>query len=89
MGLAAAAYVASYDDDHERVARLLGVLSRIDEQGAGGPPPIFMRQFGDPEGAARAALGDDAFERAHAEGYAMTIDQARSYATEFGAPVRR
>jgi predicted ATPase/class 3 adenylate cyclase len=89
MGLAAAAYVASYDGDHERVARLLGVLSRISDEGVGGPPPVFVRQFGDPEGAARAALGDDAFERAHAEGYAMTIDQARSYATEVVAAPRR
>ena len=89
MGLAAAAYVASYDGDHERVARLLGVLSRISDEGVGSPPPVFVRQFGDPEGAARAALGDDAFERAHAEGYAMTIDQAGSYANEVVAPPRR
>jgi predicted ATPase/class 3 adenylate cyclase len=82
MGLAASAFVASHEGDHERVARLLGFLSRIDAEGAGGPPPIFLRQFGDPEEAARAALGDGEFERAHAEGYAMTIDQARSYASE-------
>jgi predicted ATPase/class 3 adenylate cyclase len=89
MGLAAATFVASHDGDHERVARLLGFLSHIEDEGAGGPPPIFLRQFGDPEGAARSALGDEAFERAHAEGYAMTIDQARSYANEVAAPVRR
>jgi predicted ATPase/class 3 adenylate cyclase len=89
MGLSAATFVASHDGDHERVARLLGFLSHIEEEGAGGPPPIFLRQFGDPEGAARAALGDDAFEHAHAEGYAMTIDQARSFANEVAAPVRR
>jgi hypothetical protein len=81
--------VASHDGDHERVARLLGFLSHIEDEVAGGPPPIFLRQFGDPEGAARSALGDEAFERAHAEGYTMTIDQARSYANEVAAPVRR
>jgi predicted ATPase/class 3 adenylate cyclase len=83
MALAAASFVASYDGDHERAARLLGAGRRVQDDGAGGgPPPIFLRHFGDPEGAARAALGDEAFERAHMEGYAMTADQVRSYAIE-------
>jgi predicted ATPase len=79
--LAGSSFLASHDGDHKRAARLLGALSRITE-GAGAPPPAFLTQFGDPEGAARAALGDEAFERAHAEGYAMTVDQARFYANE-------
>jgi predicted ATPase/class 3 adenylate cyclase len=82
--LAGSSFLASHDGDHERAARLLGALSRITEK-AGAPPPAFMGQFGDPEGAARAALGDEAFERAYAEGYAMTVDQARSYANEVAA----
>ena len=76
--------LASHDRDHERAARLLGALSRITEE-AGAPPPLFLAQFGDPEGAARAALGDEGFERAHAEGYAMTMDQARFYVNEVAA----
>ena len=82
--LAGSSFLASHDGDHKRAARLLGALSRI-TQAAGAPPPAFLTQFGDPEGVARAALGDEAFERAHAEGYAMTVDQARLYASEAAA----
>jgi tetratricopeptide (TPR) repeat protein len=82
--LAGSSFLASHDGDHKRAARLLGALNRITE-GAGAPPPAFLTQFGDPEGAARAALGDEAFEHAHAEGYAMTVDQARFYASEAAA----
>ena len=82
LALAASSFLTSYDGDHERAARLLGALSRIRDEGVGAPPPIVVSQFGDPEGDARAALGDAAFERAHAEGYAMTLDQARSCAFE-------
>ena len=78
----------------ERVAKgvLPGLTTRAYEgqicritQATGAPPPAFLTQFGDPEGAARAALGDEAFERAHAEGYVMTVGQARLYASEAAA----
>jgi hypothetical protein len=82
QALAASSFLANHDSDHERAARLLGALSRARDEGAGAPPPIIVTHFGDPEGDARAALGDEAFERAHAEGYAMTVDQARSYVIE-------
>jgi predicted ATPase/class 3 adenylate cyclase len=82
LALAASSFLTSYDGDHQRAARLLGALSRIRDEGVGAPPPVVVTHFGDPEGDARAAMGDEAFERAHAEGYTMTLDQARSYAIE-------
>jgi hypothetical protein len=39
--------------------------------------------FGDPEGEAREALGEDAYESAHSEGHAMTVDEAWAYLLEF------
>jgi tetratricopeptide (TPR) repeat protein len=82
MALSSLAFLADKDGDHRRTARLLGAWSRIKDEGGGAPPSFALSRFGDPEGDARAALGDEAFERAHAEGYAMTMDQARAYARE-------
>jgi class 3 adenylate cyclase len=83
MALTASLFTASHDGDHERAARLLGAGNRIGDEGASyGPPRFVLAHFGDPEAAARAALGDEAFDRAHVEGYAMTMDQVRSYAIE-------
>ena len=73
--------------DPVRAARLLGARSRLQDEGSGAPPSLTA-YFGDPEENARAALGDEAFARAHAEGYAMTNDQTRAYAREIaGSPV--
>jgi predicted ATPase/class 3 adenylate cyclase len=82
MALAALTILANWEGDETRAARLLGASARIKDEGAGAPPPIASVFFGDPEATARVALGEEAFERAHAEGYAMTLSQARSYAVE-------
>ena len=54
----------------------------IKDEGGGVPPPFLAAHFGDPEGHARRTLGDEAYERARADGYSMTPDQARAYALE-------
>jgi len=82
MALASLSILADQNDDHRETARLLGAWARIKAEGGGAPPTFALSLFGDPEGDARAALGDEAFERAHAEGYAMTMDQARAYTQE-------
>jgi hypothetical protein len=77
MGLA---FVASSAERHERAARLVGAAARIRQDAGGGPLPELLRRLGDPEGDARRALGEEAFERARAEGQAMAMEQAVSYA---------
>jgi hypothetical protein len=52
------------------------------DQAEGSAPQISHIVFGDPEADARAALGDDEFERAWAEGYASTVDEAVALALE-------
>jgi hypothetical protein len=76
MALLCRAVLASHDGDHLRAARLLGVWSRGRDEGGGIPPSIAYAAFGDLEATVRAALGKDVYERARAEGYAMSVDQA-------------
>jgi predicted ATPase/class 3 adenylate cyclase len=86
MALTSMAFLKNAQGDHQRTARFLGAWSRIKDEGGASPPPFALRHFGDPEGDARRALGDEAFKRIHSEGYAMTMDEARSYVTEESTP---
>jgi tetratricopeptide (TPR) repeat protein len=74
------AFIASSEGRHERAARLVGAAERIRRDAGGGPLPELLRRLGDPEGDARRAIGDEAFERARAEGFAMDVEEAVSYA---------
>jgi predicted ATPase/class 3 adenylate cyclase len=76
------AVMASHDGHHRRTARLLGAWAMMNEQAEGRAPEISYIAFGDPEAATRAALGDEEFERAWAEGYASTVDEAVALALE-------
>jgi tetratricopeptide (TPR) repeat protein len=83
MALFSLAVLARTEGDHVTMARLLGAWSRIKDEGGGAPPVFAVAQIiGDPESQAREAMGDEAYERAHAEGYAMTTTQARTFAAE-------
>jgi predicted ATPase/class 3 adenylate cyclase len=82
MALTSLAVLQKHDGDDVAAARLFGAWSRIKDEGGGAPPPFALSFFGDPEAQARAALGDEAFDRAHAEGYAMSMEQARAYVLE-------
>jgi predicted ATPase/class 3 adenylate cyclase len=77
----ALALVADDQGDHARAARLIGASARMREE-AGGAPPEFLAIFGDPEGEARRAIGDEAYGRAWREGNAMNIEEAVAYALE-------
>jgi len=68
--------------DAVAAARLLGAWDRLREDGVGSPPPFALSLFGDPEAESRSALGDEGFERARREGFAMTQEQARRYTGE-------
>jgi hypothetical protein len=77
------AFVANRDGRHRRAARLLGAAEALRQRhGGAGPPPVAMIHFGDPATDARAALGEDEYERARAEGLGMTEDEIVALAAE-------
>jgi predicted ATPase/class 3 adenylate cyclase len=82
-GIAAVLQImASVDSDlgrHERAMRIFGSADSFTERAGGfSEPPPF--QFADPVGAARQAIGDEATERAMAEGRAVSREEALAYA---------
>jgi predicted ATPase len=76
------AVIACHDGRQQRAARLLGAWQMMKEQAEGNAPQVSNIAFGDPEADARAALGDQEFERAWAEGYAATVDEAVALALD-------
>jgi predicted ATPase len=76
MAVVCRAILAGHSGDHLRAARLLGAWSRFKEEGSASPPPVALAPFGDLESTTRMAIGGQAFERAWAEGYAMTPEAA-------------
>jgi predicted ATPase/class 3 adenylate cyclase len=76
------ALIANHDGRHRRAARLLGAWQMMNEHAGGTAPQVANALFGDPEPDARAALGDEEFERAWAEGYSSTVDEAMAFALE-------
>ena len=80
------ALVANERGWYERAAQLIGGADRRKDEGASAPPAEIAQQMGDPEVEARNALGDQAFEAARAEGYAMTLDEAVAFALQEPGP---
>lgn len=76
------ALVAVDDGLPERAARLVGAAARIRQDVGGGIPPELFDRWGDPASEARHALGDPAYERARAEGYAMSVESAVAFAAQ-------
>src|SRR5919106_1677663 len=93
LGMAVASlalFETTLGGDPVRAARLIGARNRLKDEGGGTPPAFILAEvFGDFEGNVRAALGNKAFERGHAEGYAMTMDQMRAYVREIVGPLDR
>jgi tetratricopeptide (TPR) repeat protein len=83
------AEIAGRRGQHQRAARLIGAVARIRDQVGGGSAPQLMAVWGDAEEEARRRLGDEAFERARAEGYAMSSEEAVAYALEDGVSLPR
>jgi len=86
--LAGLAYVAIDTDGTTRAACLLGAVSRLREiigvsASVSAGDAAYVRSLA----AARAALGDDPFEAAWAEGRAMTLEQAVAYALDEPPPI--
>lgn len=75
------AFVGNLDKQHRRAARLIGASDRQREELGGGPPMLVVFPFfGDLEADVRRALGDEEYERAWAEGYAMSVDHVVAFA---------
>lgn len=79
------AHVATMAGHHARAALLLGAAD-VQQHTSGMVPLVVTRAVHqDTITAARAGLGNEAFEAAWAEGRAMTLDQAVAYALEGSA----
>jgi tetratricopeptide (TPR) repeat protein len=74
------AWVASRKASYQRAARLIGAVERTREEIKGGPTREASPEWVDAEHEARRALGDEAFERARAQGFTLTLEEAISYA---------
>ena len=70
-----AAAVAVEEGDLDRAARLSGAGDILREPLGEMATPMRTLGIDDPAAVARAALGDEAFERAYAAGRALTLDQ--------------
>ena len=76
------ALIENEQGGHERAARLIGSASRIRDESGGGFPQNMAERVGDPEADARLHLGDEAYERAWAEGYEMDRESLMAYALQ-------
>jgi len=76
------AMLASIDGKHDRAARLLGAWARIGQEFGVQFPDIAIDRFGDPELEARVALGEQEFERAHAEAFGSSLEEIVALMTE-------
>ena len=67
---------------HQRGVRLFGAMDAESRDNGAAFQPFFRGAYDGAIAAARAALGDEAFARAWAEGQAMTLEQAVEYALD-------
>jgi hypothetical protein len=77
--------LAAAEGKPEHAVRLWGAAAALRAPGGGASPPpaAYERQMA----AARASLGEEAFAAAWAEGRALSLEAAASYALEEGDPV--
>lgn len=66
---------------HERAVRLWSAAQSARRLMGAIQPPTAERLMGDPVGAGRAAIGDDAVDNAIAQGEVMDLDEAIAYAS--------
>ncbi|HUG38093.1 MAG TPA: hypothetical protein VML54_14135 [Candidatus Limnocylindrales bacterium] len=78
--LAGLAGAAACTGDHARAARLLGAAEALRDASGTREMPDWPRANDQDVAAVRAALGDEAFAAAWAEGRAMSMEQAVAYA---------
>jgi len=76
------AWLASRRSDPRRAARLLGAAGRISDEIGGGPTRERIPVWPETEDESRKSLGDETFDAIRAEGYAMSTEEAVTYAME-------
>ncbi len=81
------AIVASFDGRHEDAGRLMGGWERLQRDHLVRFPDVAIDQFGDPSVAARAALGDEEYERVFAQGFVLDLDGLAALARAEGGPI--
>jgi tetratricopeptide (TPR) repeat protein len=69
------ARIANEEGRHDDAARLIGAYNRVEDDYDLHIPDVGIAFLGDPKLAANEALGDDAYERAWASGYALSLDE--------------
>jgi hypothetical protein len=84
--LSGLASVAAREARHSRAARLSGASEAVREASGTREQPMWRAVFDRDAATARAALGDEAFETARAEGRAMALKQAVAYVLNDAAP---
>jgi hypothetical protein len=70
------AHVAGAEGDAERAARLFGAAEALREALGAPLPPVERAHYDRSVAATRAALGEEAFAAAWAEGRALSLEQA-------------
>jgi len=86
MGLAGVAWAASARGHAERAARLFGADDALRERIGCLVFPLWQAEHERWLAAARAGLGDAAFDAAWSDGRAMSLEQAIDYALEAAGP---
>jgi ATP/maltotriose-dependent transcriptional regulator MalT len=69
------AIIANHLERFDLAATFLGAQGRIEDEYDVRFPEVGLAFFGDPATPARAALGDEGFERAYADGRALSQDE--------------
>jgi predicted ATPase/class 3 adenylate cyclase len=69
------ARIANEEGRHDDAARLVGAYNRVEDDYDLHIPDVGVAFLGDPQLAAKEALGDDAYERAWASGYALSLEE--------------
>ncbi len=80
--LARFAALAEIAGDNKRAARLLGAALALRPGSKTEVPPHLRDEFERQVAAMREVMGDEIFERAYAEGAAMSLEEATAYALE-------
>jgi predicted ATPase/class 3 adenylate cyclase len=73
------ARIANHEGRHRDAARLVGAYNRVEEDYDVHIPPVGVQFLGDPGEHARAELGDEAFELARQEGFALSLEQVFAF----------
>ena len=69
------AHLASHGGRHREAVRLIGAYERLGQDFGALIPEVGLAFFGDPIEAAKQAIGEEATDRARAEGFAMNLDE--------------